>query len=338
MNVGRILNRAWQITWRHKILWIYGILLALCGAGASSVSPRPGVQYTLSQSDLQLFQRRFPWLPHWPGPLNGLRFWDWQAFAGGVALIAVILLVVAIVRVLVRYTSLGALIQMVDEVEETDDTTFKAGIEHGWRNLLKLFAIDILTSLAGLVLFLVIGLVTVIGLAIAVGPAIALAQAGIARTLAILWAILAGLGIIALSLLLTVAVSAPLTVVREYSYRFGVLQHLSVFDAIGQAYQLLRERPRSSILVWLVMVAISLVLGLLIAPLAMVITMAAAGGTWLTLGRGTGLPILGLVIAAPIVLLVLLLVGLANGIFNVFGSGVWTLTYRELYQTPVKGS
>jgi len=342
MNVGRILSRAWQITWRHKILWIYGLLLALCGAGASSVSPRPGVQYTLDQSDLQLFQRRFPWLPYGPGPLDGLRFWDWRAFAGGVALIAAILLVVALVvaimRVLVRYTSLGALVHMVDEVEETGDSTFKAGLQHGWHNLLKLFAIDLLIGLAGLLLFLVIGIVAVIGLGIAIGPAIALAQAGAARALAILWAISAGLGIVALLVLLTVAVSAPLTMVREYSYRFGVLQHLSVFDAIGRAYELLRERLRSSLLVWLVMVGISLVLGLLIAPLAMVITMAAAGGTWLTFGRGTGLPALGILVAIPIVLFILLLLGLASGIFNVFSSGVWTLTYRELSQTPVKGS
>jgi hypothetical protein len=342
MNVGRILSRAWQITWRHKILWIYGILLALCGAGTATASPRPGIQYTLDQSDLKLFHRHFPWFRYGPGPLEELPFWDWRAFAGGIALIAIILLFVALVlaavRVLVRYTSLGALVHMVDEVEETDDTTFKAGLEHGWRNLLKLLAIDILISLAGMLLFVVIGFITLIGMIVAIGPAIALAQAGAARALAILWAILAGLGVLALLALLTVAVSAPLTMVREYSYRFGILQHLAVFDAIGQAYQLLRERLRSSILVWLVMVGISLVLGLLIAPLAMVITMAAAGGTWLALGKSTGIPVLGLVFALPFVLLVLLLVGLASGIFNVFSSGVWTLTYRELTQTAVKGS
>lgn len=29
MNYGALIGRAWQITWRYKVLWIFGILLAL---------------------------------------------------------------------------------------------------------------------------------------------------------------------------------------------------------------------------------------------------------------------------------------------------------------------
>ncbi|MCD6301893.1 MAG: hypothetical protein J7M15_00015 [Anaerolineae bacterium] len=344
MNVGRILSRAWQITWRHKILWIYGILLALCGAGTTSVSPRPGAQYTLNQSDLQFFQRRLPippWLPHGTTPFGNLDLWNWRALAGSVALLVIILLfvflVLAIARVIVHYTSLGALVHMVDETEETDTTTFKAGLKGGWRNLLKLLAIDILVGLASLLAALVIVAIAVLGLAFAVGPAIALANAGRIRVLAILWAILAGLGVLGIVSVLAIAVNAPITIIRQYSYRFSVLDRANVFDAIGHAYQLLRERSRSSVSVWLVMIGISLALGLLLAPLAMVIMMAIASGAWMTFGRPTGSTFLGLIVAVPIVLIVTVLVTLVTGIYNVFGSAVWTLAYRELAQTPVKG-
>lgn len=35
MDFGQVLTRAWQIIWRHKVLWIFGIL-ASCGSAASS--------------------------------------------------------------------------------------------------------------------------------------------------------------------------------------------------------------------------------------------------------------------------------------------------------------
>lgn len=344
MNIGRILNRAWQITWRHKVTWVFGIVLALCGGHTAGTPPWPRLQYTFSESDLQLFQRRLPgipWLPHGMGPFGDLRFWDWRAFAGGVALLAVILLfvglVLAIVRLIVRYTSLGALVHMVDEVEESESATFKAGIGAGWRNLLRLLAIDILVGLAGLLVALVIAAIAVLGLAFAVGPAIALANAGSIRVLAVLWAVLAGLGVLGIVFVLAIAVSAPITIIRQYSYRFSVLDRANVFDAIGQAYQLLRERLRSSVSVWLVMIGISLALGLLLAPLAMVIMMAIAGGTWMTFGRPTGNPFLGLIVVIPIVLVVTVLVTLVSGIYTVFSSAVWTLAYRELAQAPAKG-
>jgi len=54
--------------------------------------------------------------------LGNLDLWNWRALAGSVALLVIILLfvflVLAIARVIVRYTSLGALVHMVDETEE----------------------------------------------------------------------------------------------------------------------------------------------------------------------------------------------------------------------------
>ena len=34
MNYGEILKKTWKIIWKHKILWLFGIL-AGCGASAS---------------------------------------------------------------------------------------------------------------------------------------------------------------------------------------------------------------------------------------------------------------------------------------------------------------
>src|SRR5687768_5546242 len=40
-NFGEVLSRAWQIIWRHKILWIFGIF-AGCGRGGGGNSGGSG--------------------------------------------------------------------------------------------------------------------------------------------------------------------------------------------------------------------------------------------------------------------------------------------------------
>jgi len=333
MNIGRILSRAWRITWRHKVLWIFGIASALF-AGASGVPSPPRVQYTMNQSDLDMFGRYLPWSFRAPGPMVDPRFWNWGAILGGAIAVGLILflvaILIAIVSAIVRYTSTGALVKMVDEVEETGETGFKAGLAAGWKGLLKLFAIDLLVGLMGMVLALVLSVIAVLGIVFAIGPAVALANAGAVRVVAVIWAVLASLGVVALLILLALAISAPITIVRELAYRYSVLEGATVFDAIGRAYRLMRSRPRASLLVWLLMVGISLVLGLLLVPPTMVMMMAAMAGVWALLQLVTSQAILALVIATPIMLLVVLLVALVSGVFVTFGSAVWTLAYREL--------
>ncbi len=340
MNIGRIVSRAWHVTWRHKVLWIFGIVLALCGAGASGM---PRFQYTFNQSDLDLFRHRLPnppWFYRGPGTLGDPNLWNWGTLAGGAIVIGlivlVVMLVITIVSAMVRYTSTGALVQMVDEIEETDETTFKAGVGAGWKNLLKLFAIDFLLGLVGLFFALVLGVVAALGIVLAIGPALALSSAGALRVLAVIWAVVAGLGILAVLIVLSLAINAPIAIIREFAYRFTVLDGANVFDAIGRASRLLRSRPRSSLLVWLVLVGFSLALGLLLVPPTMMIMMAAVAGVWGLLRIVTSQALLGLIVAAPIMLLVILLVGLVSGIFVVFGSTIWTLAYRELTEVPAQ--
>ena len=40
-NFGEILTRAWQIIWKHKILWIFGIL-ASCGRSSGNFNSSRG--------------------------------------------------------------------------------------------------------------------------------------------------------------------------------------------------------------------------------------------------------------------------------------------------------
>lgn len=38
MDIGNVLSRAWQIIWKHKVLWIFGILAGCQGGGGGGGS------------------------------------------------------------------------------------------------------------------------------------------------------------------------------------------------------------------------------------------------------------------------------------------------------------
>ena len=102
MHYIDLIKRAWQITWRYKVLWIFGILLALASGGggpagaavraaeaaASAVPPMPGLQH---------FN---------PGLIFGFS-----------ALCCCLLLILVIALTIVRYVARTALYRGVDQIE-----------------------------------------------------------------------------------------------------------------------------------------------------------------------------------------------------------------------------
>ena len=45
MEFGEVLSRAWQIIWKHKVLWIFGIL-AGCGTASGGAGSNSGFRYS----------------------------------------------------------------------------------------------------------------------------------------------------------------------------------------------------------------------------------------------------------------------------------------------------
>lgn len=52
MDIGNVLSRAWQTVWKHKILWIFGIL---AGCSSASTSGSSGSGYRFSSGDFDGF-------------------------------------------------------------------------------------------------------------------------------------------------------------------------------------------------------------------------------------------------------------------------------------------
>ena len=144
MDYGKILSRAWQITWRWKILWILGFLASI-GQGFGS----SGSSYQTRGDE-------------WGGPRIPEEAWVVIAAVGCLALLLGIALWV------LSLIARGGLVTGVQQVEDDGATTlgsaWRAGVGRFW----TLLGISILTGLpafiaavlaAGGVLLLSTGLV-----------------------------------------------------------------------------------------------------------------------------------------------------------------------------------
>ncbi len=333
MEYGRIIKRAIDITFRQKVLWIFGIAAAIFGGMEGGRGGGQGLQYTFSPGTLPRFE-----IPRMPSPTPPFGPMvprvPWESIVPIVLLILGIIAVFgilwAIVSIIVRYTSFGALIGMVNQVEEVEQTTFQSGLRTGWGRLLPLFVINLIIGIVGIIFAVALVILMIIGGLFAAIPAILLFSvsegAGVAG---ILIGVIIGLGLILLLILLAVAFSAAVTIVRELAFRASVIENRGIFEALGAGLTLLRTRLRETVLMWLLLALIRLALNILAIPLVllgMVIILIPA----LLGGMLTESPLIALLGATPGIFLVLLAGLFIGGLVLVFYSAVWTLTFREL--------
>ena len=336
MEYGRIIRRALDTTWRHKVLWVFGIAAALFGGGRGG-GGGGGLQYVFSGRDVEQWRQKVPWIPGrpfepWPWPQTPLP--DWQAVVPVVLAVVAILLVVAflvfIASIIIRYTSLGALAGMVDEVERTEHTSFKSGLTKGWSRLLRLFAIDLIIGIVVFVIVMALIVLATIAILLASAPAILLFQAGTGAGVAgILWAVAVGLGLVLVFILVGLALAALTTLIREFAFRACVIDGKGIFGALGAGIALTRSRSREAVLMWLLLLAINLAVGLVAIPLALLGVGGILGPALLTFTT-TRSVLAAIGVALPFVLIIALLSAAIGGIYLTFRSAVWTLTYREL--------
>jgi len=163
MDHTKILKRAWHILWSYKVLWIFGIILAITtasgGGGGTSYSLGSGGFQDRQFRDITPddFRREFDdGLEDFGRELENA-FEDFEDFFGegirnstvdtiiaiGIALL-IFFLILFIVGRIARYVSETALIKMVDQYEETEERlTIRKGFRLGWsRTAWRLFLIN----------------------------------------------------------------------------------------------------------------------------------------------------------------------------------------------------
>ena len=352
----KILQRAWHILWNYRMLWAFGLILALVAGGSSTSGGNNSMQWREDgqsyegpsfgsvQEALDYFNRELNRLFTEGIPEANITGEALTAFLWTVGVFVVFMFLVGIVVTIAYYVSETAVIRMVDEYENSGTKmTVREGFQIGWsRTAWHLFLINLIVHLPAILFFIVL---------IITGTTIFFTVTN--GTTAFNAASIAGLiGLVILSIFAVFIVSIFLGLLRNFFWRIAVLENAGVRESLRRGFAMARENWKSVGLMWLVMIGLGIA-WFLASILAVIVT----------------IPIVILTgIAAAIVAAVpgLLLVGLfslflsgplpwiAAGLFvlplfsviafspwlllgswqSVFTSTVWTLTYRELKALP----
>ena len=350
IDIGKILKRAWHILWNYKILWIFGILLAMTsggrggGNGASGNSGSrfngnngfPAITQSTNPTVQQLnhwFQQNIEPLVQYPAQHIATFVWI------GVGLLLFIL-VVGTLLALIRYPSETAVIRMVDEYEQTGTKVgFKQGWKLGWnRRAFRMWVIDLVVSLPVILLLAVLG-----GLGLLVYFSVKNgSQAAIATS------VITTIGCAFLFIFAFVILMVLLSLLRQFFVRAAALENTRIGESFRYGWAMFKRNWKSAVLMWLVMLGIGIAFGIamlivffLLIPAYLVLILPAAivgaipglavFGVTSIFASGPLAWILGLLAALPFFFMVVFApLTLVSGLYMIYESNVWTLTYREI--------
>jgi hypothetical protein len=305
MDYTGILQRSFDITRRHRALWLFGFLLALFSLGGGTSN---GFRFVFQEG----------------GPLRLEQVG--REFLLALALVAgLIVVILTVITTVINYVAQTALIGMVGEIEAGQTPPVRRGFEIGWsRRALRLFGAD-------LVVFVPVAVVVALVIGAVVALLVQADQAGAPGAALVL--LICCLAVFALLLIPLLVV---LNVLQRFFYRRIVLAGDGVFDGIRNGWEMIRANVGPVAVIWLIMFVIGLVwtaVNFLLVLSAFALVGLPAAAIYALVGSGlvTALMVL------PLVIIALLALAAINALYTVFSSTVWTLTYLELPQ-PVVGA
>jgi hypothetical protein len=360
MDIGKVLKRAWHMVLHYRALWVFGMVLALtAGSG--------GIWAILGDNDEEGF-RRGTTITRMDGETfaeAAQRAWRAEVAAtradindaerdlerffahdlhhpidvhinvlGLLTGLLLVLLVLAVVGTIARHVSEAALIQMVDQYEETGERrSFGQGLRLGWsRTAWRLFLIELVVDVP-----LVLAL---IALYVAVFAPLALGLWG-GTPAAVVAGSLVTVGLLLLAIAATFVAVAVLSLLKQFFRRACAVDQLGVVASIRQGFSVARQNALNAVVMGLIVVGLNLLWMVAMIPVVFTVLVVAGilgalpgfaafalaslawtGAVPVLVAIGVGLFFFFLVLAAPLVFL--------DGLRMVFVSSTWTLTYRDL--------
>jgi hypothetical protein len=308
MDYGKILSKAWKTIWKHKILWLFGVLAGCSASGGGGGGGGRGSSSFSGSSSSNGFQDG----PSFLGPqaqhnfdqffnsLSEVQPWIWVVIAIGVLLLVVILSILALMTGTLGTTGVIKGAAMADRASEEDKpisfgAIFKGIKPYYWKVLLLTVGVNVAGLIVGLILALPIILFTVCTCFL-----------GLFLLIPLGW-----------------FVNAMVTFTT-----IGIIEEdLGIFEAIGRAWNLIIKNLGEIAVMFLILGVGQFVIGLVIALpifvsiMPMMINLIASGG---------GMFKTGLIITLVMFLIALPLTIFLSGVLRAYVLTSWTLTYRLL--------
>jgi hypothetical protein len=305
-NFGEVLSRAWQIIWKHKVLWIFGIL-AGCSRGGSSFN------FNSSSGDGG-FSGGTPDLP--PQVLEFFEFLVENIVSVSAILIAFICIFWIIAIFLGTIGKIG-LIRGTWQAEAGESLFFGQLFSQSMPYFWRIFGLSLLVSLP---------FVLVIGALIASGVIFGVAASQGSDESALGFFALLPFLFGCMCLLLPVGIVINM-IVRQ-SERVIVLENAGVLPALSRGWDIFRNNLGPVILMTLILWVISLVVGFIIAIPLLIILIP----TMIAFVAGDAQSWNPLIFAFACACLYTPVIWVINGIAVAYTESVWTLTYMRLTQ------
>jgi hypothetical protein len=306
MDFGKVLGRAWEITWRWKMLWVLGFLAALGQGGSGSF---PQYNYTFSEQDLE------PWL-YKPG-------FAMEEFLGGIFALVIglccLAVIIAILLWVISIIARGGLIAGVHQVELVGETSFGKAWSAGAQKFWTLFGLGFLAALP-IILLVILGIII---FSIGIFSGVSLLEFNEDAGIASLIFITLGCGgfLCCGMFVLTIVLEQ----IRIYGERAAMLEDLGWIDAFKRGWQVLVENIGSTLILWLIFFALGIVL-FGITFVVIMILMVPMMGLFFAVEPGWQL-ILPLCVGGALGTLVYAVI---RSIIVAFTSSSWTLAFMEL--------
>lgn len=299
MDFGYVLKRAWEIIWKFKILWIFGILASCSQAGGSSGS-NSGFRFSGQDSTFG-YQ-----IEHTFNQLN-------PAIITLLIIVGVIIIIALIVAAILLATvgRVGLIRGTVKAEQGASKLTFgelwRDGLAYFWR----VFGLNLLI---GVIIFFALVAITILGIILSIGT----------------------LGIFLICLIPLLCLIIPImwlvSIIIEQANVALVVENLDIVTALKRGWRVFIDNIGTMIVMGLILViGVGIVGGLIIGlPLLAVAAPAAvaiATGVTENIRSGVILSIVFFLVYLPFLLLF-------SGILRAYTQSAWTLTFLRLTTAP----
>jgi hypothetical protein len=303
MNYVHLIKRSFEIVARRPYLWLLGFLAggatALNYSSGGTNSRRPGTSGTYNG-------------PSW-AVLQNVWNANWEWLVG----ILAVLVVLGIVMFVLGSIATGGIIHAAVEHDADHEyrlgTAWRAGYATGWR----IAGLRVLTFLLAIVPGLLVGALVLAAVVGAMSSTAAAVSFGLMA---------------ALASLVSVAFWLALGVAFQFAQRLVVLEHGHVAESLSTGFRMIRWQFKAVAFGWLVLIALSVVVGIAFAVVAVVVAIPAVAlgfGGW-AIGGITGAIVAGSFAAVFFLGVVLV----ATGAYSAYSSVYWTLLFRNVRALP----
>ncbi len=297
-NFGEVLTRAWQIIWKHKVLWLFGILASCArGGGGGSSGGGGNSGYQTGSGDSPFSGDQIERVMNQVGTFLENNWWIIIAVIVGIFLLSFVF----------YFLGMMGRVALIRGVAQADKGAESLSFAELWAESMpffwRVFGLNFLIGLAFLVLFIplvLFGIVT------------------------------AGIGFLCLIPLLCIMVPLSWVVMAiiEQAQNAIVLEDLNMLDGFKRGWEIVKANAVPIIIMMLILGIGSGIIGVIIAlPIIIAVVPAVIG---MAVSQQTLTPFY---IAAACCVAYFPVLIFFNGILTAYIQASWTLTYLRLVKS-----